>query len=310
VKADECMEGVARDEHGLTEGQRMWLDKFNREGGQVIGLTGDQIRGIMQHGMVAIMELLLGKSVGSHKEDVYLPVGTVCALSPSPCGPWEGGRLEQKKKRGSAERGHGVETHEMFPNLDLRDLLFPDPLIQTEIIPGAKRGLTDYRSSVRGPLSTDRLLKSQTGTIILDKLGGSLPVEWEGFNARQLGIAALGKRVNVHAMGDDKDYFTFNIGTVKTMDKAVVGLNAPSIQHNNYAEPWAWRNYHNIIVPDLVYVCWLAYRSNMERVRSWSEDLLRGKGHDMGAVMETCERIKGELATLIKAGRHASIGRE
>lgn|GEM_PF-3211174 len=291
-----------RDEHGLTAAQREWLSRFatKKEGGQVRALKSKQIEIIRRFGLIAIIEILVGKTRGAHPEDVYLPVGTVCGLSPSPCSPEKGGKAHKayKGKR---------PPHLEYPNLDLGDLLFSDPELRAEVTPHAHEGITIYRSSVRKDITTAQLADEEMGRRVLAQLGGRLPPEIEGLKTRRLGLADLGKMIVVNAARDNKKFVTLNMGKVVTTDHTIVGMNEVALQHNNYADWWANRRYYDELVAGLAYMCWTAYRSTIERMEAWGYDLLESKGHDMAKVHDIADQIKRELKQQVEDGEHAPL---
>lgn len=283
-----------RDEHGLTQDQTSWLGKFHQEGGHMSALSTDQIRHIVRHGMIAMMEVPIQSVSGT---EVYLPVGTVSALSPAPC-----------SVRSPLVQLGEQQSHVVFPNLDLHDLRLADDDMLQDVTDAAPRTLTDYRSSIRGPLSTDQLRGESLGPELLDRLGGSLPKEWEGWSPRKLGLAALGKMMCVLALGKDKELFTFNIGTVKSMkDKRVVGTNAPSLGHNSYARAWAWRGYKDVIIPQVLQVYWQAYVAEIDRVLQWGMGLLQAKGYDLSQVRRIGSELSDQIQERIGSDEHAPL---
>ena len=275
----------ARDKFGLTNRQNEMVESFQTFGGHVSRLPEAKIRFIIKHGIFTIMEVPI-RGVGG--AEVYMPVATVCAISPS-----------------SHTMAVDSQGNLLFPNLDPSDLMLPSDLLDLEK-KKADICVTDYRSSVRKDLRTEVLKKEKKGSELLGKLGGKLPDEWEGWSPRRFGLAGLGKVVNVIGVGGNKRFFTFNIGTVKrNRDDENIGINIPSIRHNSYAEFLAWRNYFDEIGDVKVY--WRNFWTTTKRLLDWGLGMLDQKGYDQGKVLDDSEGVVKQISQKIDLGEHEPL---
>jgi len=279
--------GSDRDDRGLTAAQNALLDRFITEGGHNPKLSPKKIEFIINHGGIIKLEIPIQGMNGS---EAMLPIGTVASIS---------------------SLLHTMEDGSPFQNLDPRyktGLLIPD-IRKENVIRSADQWFVDYRSSTRGPITAEQLKKEEFGRKIIVELGGALAPEWEGFDPRRMGIAALGKYISIHSMGGQKELFTFNIGQISRANDPddIFGVNEPSLSHNHYAKKWAERGYTDELVPDLAFMCWTAYRAHMDEVRTWARDLLTSKGYDWANVEDQAESIKAQIQLLISQDAHAPL---
>lgn len=301
-----------RDESGLTVKQRLGLHKFSQEGGHISPLTTDQQAYLLEHGVIVIIEVPISIP-GKTDQTVRLPVGTVSALKPTPHTPLQR-RFGSKKNAtiSSAGKEEYIDElpppHRIFPNFDPVTLYLPRELIE-EAITFAPLSFTDVRSSIRGPLSTERLQNEVVGRELLQELGGALPPEWEGWNPRNMGYAAYGKLMTLAATHTpEKSMFTFNIGTVKSTNTAhTLGVNLPSISHNRYARPLAWRTYADVIIPNRIKMFWQAYEARVGDVMDWSIRLLQHKGYQTSQIRDDVDKLRKTMNLIMSSGHHAPL---
>lgn len=266
-------------EWGLSEEHHSQLENFHTHGGHAGGLSEEQVLFIMEHGIVAFLEMEVRKNV-------FVTVGHVSAMYSLP-----------KSVQGKA----------LFPNFVAKDLpSSPDELIEKP--EDLSNMLLIVRSTILETLRSD---------VFEEELDGQkLPPELEGVSLRRLGLAARGKREVFEAARTvaDLKHLTFNIGWLKHPDDAGINLgNAPSLGHNSWMEPIGWRGYKNVVVPAYppvrpknVNMFWMSFLGLIERGISLFEQkdgILGGKGWDIPAVRRSARRSAQLACADAESGR-------
>lgn len=270
---------TVRDAHGISDGMRAALSRFQNEGGHSKRLSPENIRHIMENGVVAFLELQV-------RNDLSLTLGSVSALSHA---PWS--TLEESKKG----------PHSRWPQYDWRTVM-PDGAPDDQVEEEARKNLLIVRSSV--------LPKIEERYFLNDLQGAPLPSRLAGRDLRRLGIAGRGK-YEILRMADsfDQTNLTFNIGTLGIPgEKSLNRSNQPSKAHNAWMREMGWRRHVDTILPETevhkaIYMYWRRYVGSIQTgIDEFTLDqgLLEGKGYPLDEIedsaRENTERMKQMIA--------------
>lgn len=278
-----------KDRFGLNKKQYEAIAHFHNNGGHASRLNQQQIEHVLKHGTIAFVEY-----VGEN--GACLPLASVSTLMPIPC---------SIKKRDAKKH--------VFPNLDIRQLLFPTDELLEENINRAPHTIALYRSTVREKISIEVLQAERTGQSFLDDNRGKIPKELIGLSLRRLGLAARGK-FELFKLALDVGFsdVNFNIGTLKSPNEQQIekGTNRPSQAHNSWAQAAEWRTVEAMtdIIPNVVRMYWRAYRQSLSEGLKGVSLILREKEWNMNIVGKSAhDNIVRFANDLPPHGRHASI---
>jgi hypothetical protein len=285
------------DIFGLHYGQRHAMEEFQTKGGHISRLPQNKIEFILKNGAIAILEYEVARNV-------YVTLGSVSALLPIPCTP-----LPE-----DPARAH-LDLHPLFPNFDLRGIKMPKETLPKAIAERQKR-LLICRSTVRDRLTEAQLLEETEGRKLLSALTPAQRVELQrvfGMDLRRLGLAARGKAEIFHlAQGFDFKTLTFNIGRMQDPTKSQITMvNGPSQAHNDWMKTWAWRDYYDVVIPEIIRMYWMAYdgeiADGLDEFERIDGGLLSGKLWDIHEIDRSATQSYEDLLQRIHSGAHEPI---
>lgn len=270
---------LPKDEFGLNTAQWAAINEFHERGGHVSQLSREKILYIMQHGIIAFLELEV-------RQGVFATLGSVSALSSTPYTTQE---ADVAKGGDGLARDPITGLHGLWPNYDWRDVKAPG-MLETPWIDERGKRLLIVRSTIH-----DKLQDSILGP---ERLGGRLPDHLQNRELRRLGLAGLGKAHIFHIAQDHgSQRLTFNIGTISHPRERTGGMrkaNKPSTAHNDWMQPLSWRRYYDVLLENPDYVrqvamFWRAYDGEIAHGLEEFEGehgLLTGKGWNVASIRE------------------------
>ncbi len=274
----------------IRDEERAAIQRFNREGGHAGLMTKEQFEFIAKHGLIFFIQKKI-------HDDLHLLLGTISAMSRTPCSPDTGQEPEGWHQE--------PETLRLFPQYDLRDLMFP-PAFSEEtmqaLYQSARRRLLICRTSILSLLSSavphNNKCDVVTTTAFVDR------------NLRRLSLAARAKysvlRIGKH-LGND--LLTFNIGQIDEPGTGIKMVNEPSSRHNSWAQPLTWHRYYTPLKGNLIRMAWTGFEAGVD---DGIYEFIRPHGHITGkggwkkeSMDASTDVDEARVQWLIERGLHA-----
>lgn len=265
------------------------ITEFHEKGGHAGMLPPEKIRYLMQHGIVLFIE----KEV---RKDVSIVLGTVSALTRTPCKPGAGEALDPDRWEQA--------SHELFPqyDMDTLSLVHLDDADRTLIRESAAQRILIARSSILHTLTTEDLHDQLQGEL--------LPPELEGMAIRRLGLAGRAKiEILDMAVPMGRTGVALNIGTINKHGKTDISMgNRSSTEHNAWVPPFTWRTMGTPLTQEGYRMLWVAHLSdNIADGQAALSKSLIAKQWDYVAIQDSTLRNLHALIRQVKDGRHADL---